>query len=376
MALDAAVIAANTMDKYIIRLYKNDNDIVFEPDVKWGNIHGNIYDQGDLKDLLSDKFGYDDAEIKETVSALEAKIDDINSDLSINHDKEKISSYTFTITDYVDDDNDYGFSSLCLPFDFDLPEDLKFISLYLEDSGGTLTQYNNGYYVSTKGRAHTPYIIGGKPGTYTVSGEYVEPFDSLTYLKTTNLRGTYKKIVIKASPNAPIYYISSGKIWKATKPITINPYRAYIISNNNQEWIYDTSLDEHSTNPIQNKYIKREFDNDREQIAKKVDKTELETKLNAINADIDKKIASAITDGEIDLDGYATVDYVDALGNNVVTNTNAITELSGKCENFVTLDEIPTILDDIMTESNYDILDVIGTKEDGSTITYKFLVKK
>lgn len=43
------------MDCYKIHIFEDtDVDYIFNPDVKWGNISGDIHQQGDLMDLLGD----------------------------------------------------------------------------------------------------------------------------------------------------------------------------------------------------------------------------------------------------------------------------------------------------------------------------------
>lgn len=112
----------------------------------------------------------------------------------------------------------------------------------------------------------------------------------------------------------------------------------------------------------------------------------LDDKLSDIptKAYVDEKIAETITGGEVNLDGYATKEWVE--------DKNYLTEhqsLSG----YAKLTDVPSkaqfegLQNSVASNSQsikalqdnnalYEVLDVVGTKADGSTVTYKFLVKK
>lgn len=73
--------------------------------------------------------------------------------------------------------------------------------------------------------------------------------------------------------------------------------------------------------------------------------------------EIDRKILEITNGEEITLDGYVTKEVFEGLQNSVVDNSQKIKALQDNNELF-------------------EELDVVGTKADGSTKTYKFLIKK
>lgn len=115
-------------------------------------------------------------------------------------------------------------------------------------------------------------------------------------------------------------------------------------------------------------------------------KQEFDDKLSDIptKAYVDEKIVETITGGEVNLDGYATKEWVE--------DKNYLTEhqsLSGyaKVTDVPTKSQFEGLQNSVASNSQsikalqdnnalYEVLDVVGTKADGSTVTYKFLVKK
>ena len=130
------------------------------------------------------------------------------------------SSYTLTITSA-------GWSTICVPLEFDVPDGLTFYSVIGRDENGQLVKQKEDHP-----KANKPYLVKGYPGDYVLIGMTEEPMETAPdYLVNHCLHGCIAEsfapvgsyVLQNHNGNTAFYQVNeNGKI-------KIGPHRAYLV---------------------------------------------------------------------------------------------------------------------------------------------------
>ncbi len=128
-------------------------------------------------------------------------------------------SYTLSITSV-------GWSTLCVPFKFDIPDGLEIYSVLGRDKKGQLVKEQVGEV-----EAYRPYLVKGAPGDYVLIGESEEPNeDAEDYLINGCMHGTLAGKFVPQGNYVLQNHNGSTAFYRVEKngTVKIGPNRAYL----------------------------------------------------------------------------------------------------------------------------------------------------
>lgn len=156
------------------------------------------------------------------------KFYNVNSDQTYKVDAyQAYFKYSIPAMSYNIEVPDCGYTTVCVPFDFEIPSGVQVYTMeeFDDESLKAISKTK-----VKQGLAHKPYQVKAESGTYTITGSYVTPTDESNALENGFLTGTYEDIQLQEGDI--IFPHPSGKIAyyriKRSDNITLLANHAYI----------------------------------------------------------------------------------------------------------------------------------------------------
>ena len=146
-------------------------------------------------------------------------------------------SYTLSITSV-------GWSTLCLPFKFDIPEGLELYSVMGRDQKGQLVKE-----LVSEVEAYRPYLVKGAPGDYVLIGESEAPDeDADDYLVNGCMQGSLAGKFVPQGCHVLQNHNGNTAFYRVEKngEVKIGPNRAYLILPDGENAVQSISFDDES----------------------------------------------------------------------------------------------------------------------------------